>query len=416
MNLLDKIKADIARHELMACHDLQGQLAAIDVKALAVLGTDNETPSYSVDNRTATIKIRGLLIPSASRDYGDWATGYNYINQYLTKANNDPSVDEIVLDIDSGGGYVKGLDDVIETIANLSKPITTYASGDMYSAAYYLGSSTDNITAEKDSGIGSIGVYVVHEESSKALEKWGETYSIFRSGKWKGAFNWFSPLAKHEKERLQQGVDEAASLFFNHVAYKRNIDTMTIADWQGDTFSATKAKELGLIDEIVGQTVTQSPVDKFLETKADFSATSTQNPINLMEDTMDLNEAKAKISELQGQVADKDSALTAAQAKAADAETKLAEVTTKLEKIQAESRNKAVADLEAKTGKTFSDAEKQAFASMSDDQFALVASMAESNKPVMPASLQQAQITAGNTESAGLAGVIANLTKGANNA
>ena len=413
MNLLEKIKADIARHELMACHDLQGQLAAIDVKALAVLGKDSETPSYSVDNRTATIKIRGLLIPSASRDYGDWATGYNYINQYLAKANNDPFVDEIVLDIDSGGGYVKGLDDVIETIANLSKPITTYASGDMYSAAYYLGSSTDNITAEKDSGIGSIGVYVVHSEDSKALEKWGETYSIFRSGKWKGAFNWFSPLAKHEKERLQQGVDEAASLFFNHVAYKRDIDAMTIADWQGDTFSATKAKELGLIDEIVGKTAINTATQVEITTKADFSATSTQNP---KENTMDLNEAKAKISELQGQVADKDSALTAAQAKAADAETKLAEVTTKLEKIQADGRNKAVADLEAKTGKTFSDAEKQAFAGMSDDQFALVASMAESNKPVMPASLQQAQITAGNTESTGLAGVIANLTKGANNA
>ena len=412
MNLLDKIKADIARHELMACHDLQGQLAAIDVKALAVLGADNETPSYSVDNRTATIKIRGLLIPSASRDYGDWATGYNYINQYLAKANNDPFVDEIVLDIDSGGGYVKGLDDVIETIANLSKPITTYASGDMYSAAYYLGSSTGRITAEKDSGIGSIGVYVVHSEDSKALEKWGETYSIFRSGKWKGAFNWFSPLAKHEKERLQQGVDEAASLFFNHVAYKRDIDTMTIADWQGDTFSATKAKELGLIDEIVGKTAINTATQVEITTKADNSATTT----NPKENTMDLAQAQAKISELQGQVADKDSALTQAQAKANDAEAKLAAMTAKFEKLQADGRNKAVADLEAKTGKTFSDAEKQAFASMSDDQFALVASMAESNKPVMPASLQQAQITAGNTESTGLAGVVANLAKGANNA
>ena len=406
MNLLDKIKADIARHELMSCHDLQGQLTAIDVKALAVLGKDSETPSYSVDNRTATIKIRGLLVPSASRDYGDWITGYNYINQYLAKANNDPFVDEIVLDIDSGGGYVKGLDDVIETIANLSKPITTYASGDMYSAAYYLGSSTNNITAEKDSGIGSIGVYVVHSEESKALEKWGETYSIFRSGKWKGAFNWFSPLAKHEKERLQQGVDEAASLFFNHVAYKRDIDTMTIADWQGDTFSATKAKELGLIDEIVGKTVTQSPVDKFLETKAESSATTDPKPKEL---DMDLVQALAENSNLKAQVADKETAL-------ASKDAKIAELQAKLTEQQANNRNKGVADLEAKTGKTFSDAEKQAFAGMSDDQFALVASMAESNKPVMPASLQQAQITAGNTESTGLAGVIANLTKGANNA
>lgn len=406
MNLLDKIKADIARHELMACHDLQGQLTAIDVKALAVLGKDSETPSYSVDNRTATIKVRGLLVPSASRDYGDWITGYNYINQYLAKANNDPFVDEIVLDIDSGGGYVKGLDDVIETIANLSKPISAYASGNMYSAAYYLGSSTDRITAEKDSGIGSIGVYVVHSEESKALEKWGETYSIFRSGKWKGAFNWFSPLAKHEKERLQQGVDEAASLFFNHVAYKRNIDTMTIADWQGDTFSATKAKELGLIDEIVGKTVTQSPVDKFLETKAESSATTNPQPKEL---DMDLVQALAENSNLKAQVAEKETAL-------ASKDAKIAELQAKLTEQQAESRNKAVADLEAKTGKTFSDAEKQAFASMSDDQFALVASMAESNKPVMPASLQQAQITAGNTESTGLAGVVANLAKGANNA
>ena len=406
MNILDKIKADIARHELMACYDLQGQLAAIDVKALAVLGKDSDTPSYSVDNRTATIKIRGLLIPSASRDYGDWVTGYNYINQYLAKANNDPFVDEIVLDIGSGGGYVKGLDDVIETIANLSKPITTYASGDMYSAAYYLGSSTNNITAEKGSGIGSIGVYVVHGEESKALEKWGETYSIFRSGKWKGAFNWFSPLAKHEKERLQQGVDEAASLFFNHVAYKRDIDAMTIADWQGDTFSAAKAKELGLIDEIVGQTVTQSPVDKFLETKAESSATTNPQPKEL---DMDLVQALAENSNLKAQVAEKETAL-------ASKDAKIAELQAKLTEQQAESRNKAVADLEAKTGKTFSDAEKQAFAGMSDEQFALVASMAESNKPVMPSSLQQAQITAGNTESTGLAGVIANLTKGASNA
>lgn len=406
MNLLDKIKADIARHELMACYDLQGQLAAIDVKALAVLGTDNESPSYSVDNRTATIKIRGLLVPSASCDYGDWVTGYNYINQYLAKANNDPFVDEIVLDIDSGGGYVKGLDDVIETIANLSKPITTYASGDMYSAAYYLGSSTNNITAEKDSGVGSIGVYVVHSEDSKALEKWGETYSIFRSGKWKGAFNWFSPLAKHEKERLQQGVDEAASLFFNHVAYKRDIDTMTIAGWQGDTFTATKAKELGLIDEIVGKTVTQSPVEKFLETKAESSATTNPQPKEL---DMDLVQALAENSNLKAQVADKETAL-------ASKDAKIAELQAKLNEQQANNRNKAVADLEAKTGKTFSDAEKQAFVGMSDEQFALVASMAESNKPVMPASLQQAQITAGNTESTGLAGVIANLTKGASNA
>lgn len=406
MNLLDKIKSDIVRHELMACYDLQGQLAAIDVKALAALGKDDDTPSYSIDNRTATIKVRGLLIPNASRDYGRWATGYNIINQYLAKADADPFVDEIVLDVDSGGGYVKGLDDVIEHIANLSKPISAYASGDMYSAAYYLGVSCDNIRAEKDSGIGSIGVYAVHEESSKALAQWGETYSIFRSGKWKGAFSWFMPLAKHEKERLQQGVDEAASLFFNHVAARRDLDTMTIADWQGDTFSASKAKELGLIDEIVGKPATQPPVNRHAETKAEASATTNPPPKEL---DMDLVQALAENSNLKAQVAEKETAL-------ASKDAKIAELQAKLTEQQAANRNKAVAELEAKTGKTFSDEQKQAFVGMSDEQFALVASLAEASKPVMPASLQQAQITEGSTELTGLAGVIANLNKGANHA
>ena len=125
---------------------------------------------------------------------------------------------------------------------------------------------------------------------------------------------------------------------------------------------------------------------------------------------MDLVQALAENSNLKTQVAEKETAL-------ASKDAKIAELQAKLTEQQTAQRTAAITALAEKTGKTFSDAEKKAFASMSDDQFAIVASMAESNKPVMPSSLQQAQITAGNTESTGLAGVIANLEKqGANHA
>ncbi|MGZ9927849.1 S49 family peptidase, partial [Escherichia coli] len=88
-------------------------------------------------------------------------------------------------------------------------------------------------------------VYVVHTEESGWLERYGEKVSLFRSGKWKAAFNSFMPLTDDEKTRLQEGVDESASVFFNHVAAQRNIDAKTVKNWEGDCFTAVKAKELG---------------------------------------------------------------------------------------------------------------------------------------------------------------------------
>lgn len=331
-NLKAQIEADIKSHAVFACHNLQASVAAIDFVALS-LSQDHQEQGYGVDGTTAVINVRGLLVPQMSRDRSNWGiTAYNQIARYLARANSDPFIDGIRLDIDSGGGYVAGLDDVVEQIANLDKPITTFVSGDMYSAAYWLGVSTEKITAKKSSGIGSIGVFVVHSESSKGLEKQGDTLSIFRSGKWKGAFNWFSPLAKYEKDRLQQGVDDTASLFFNHVARQRKLTAQQVKDWQGDVFTAQQAKECGLIDAIVGKsTTTANHVKQHKQQTAQQTAVAfntglaslTQNP---KETTMELPQALAaldekdkRISELQRQVVQKDSLATTAMRERDDA-------------------------------------------------------------------------------------------------
>ena len=68
MNLQAKIKRDIDSHALMACHDLQGELASIDFKSLARYNDDDSEPSYTVENGVATIDVRGLLIPDSLSD------------------------------------------------------------------------------------------------------------------------------------------------------------------------------------------------------------------------------------------------------------------------------------------------------------------------------------------------------------
>lgn len=380
MNLQAKIKRDINRHALMACHDLNGELASIDFKALSRHSDDDSEAAYTVENGVATIDVRGLLVPETSSDYRSWGvTGYANLADYIQQANDDYTVTSIVLDIDSSGGYVAGLDGITETIYQSAKPIETFVSGDMYSAAYWLGASTSKVTASKQSGIGSIGVYVVHTEESGWLERYGEKISLFRSGKWKAAFNSFMPLTDDEKQRLQEGVDESASVFFNHVAAQRNIDAKTIKAWEGDVFTAVKAKELGLIDAIADSVAVSSSTNQ-----------GNTNPKTEGE-SMDLQEAQAKIKELEASEAK-------AVQEAADAKAEAQAAKDALAESQASTRQAAIDKLAADTGREFTDEQVTAFKAMDDAQFAVAEFMAQPvtpKAPELPDGLDKAQATNG---------------------
>lgn len=396
MNLQAKIKRDINSHALMACHDLNGELASIDFKALSRHSDDGSEAAYTVENGVATIDVRGLLVPETSSDYRSWGvTGYANLADYIQQANDDYAVTSIVLDIDSGGGYVAGLDGITETIYQSAKPVETFVSGDMYSAAYWLGASTSKVTASKQSGIGSIGVYVVHTEESGWLERYGEKVSLFRSGKWKAAFNSFMPLTDDEKQRLQEGVDESASIFFNHVAAQRNVDAKTVKGWEGDVFTAVKAKELGLIDEIADSVSTSSNTTQ-----------SNNNPEEY--DLNELEKAQAKITALEKEKAE---AVQAATERAEKAEKALSD-------SQASTRQAAIDKLAADTGRTFTDEQVTAFKAMDDAQFAVAEFMAkpvEKKAPDLPGGLDKAQATNGREggESKILAAVEAAKAQGA---
>lgn len=399
MNLQAKIKRDIDSHALMSCTGLEHQLASIDFKALSRYNDDDSEAAYTVESGVATIDVRGLLVPETSSDYRSWGvTGYANLADYIQQANDDYTVTSIVLDIDSGGGYVAGLDGITESIYQSAKPIETFVSGDMYSAAYWLGASTSKVTASKQSGIGSIGVYVVHTEESGWLERYGEKVSLFRSGKWKAAFNSFMPLTADEKTRLQEGVDESASIFFNHVAAQRNVDAKTVKGWEGDVFTAVKAKELGLIDAIADSVAVSSSTKQ-----------SNNNPEEY--DLNELEKAQAEIAALKADKVKDEQAIADAKAEALAAQNALAET-------QAATRQTAIDKLAVDTGRTFTEDQVTAFKAMDNAQFAVAEFMAkpvEQKAPPLPEGLDKEQATSGRQsgESKILAAVEAAKAQGA---
>ena len=96
------------------------------------------------DAGVATISIKGSLTNDGDSDWNEWMgmTGYPEIRDAMISAATDTSVQHIILDIDSGGGAVSGVDDtakLIRLVHDNVKPVTAFTDGSMYSAAYWLG-------------------------------------------------------------------------------------------------------------------------------------------------------------------------------------------------------------------------------------------------------------------------------------
>ena len=397
MNLQAKIKRDIKSHALMACHDLNGELASIDFKALSRHSDDGGEAVYTVENGVATIDVRGLLVPETSSDYRSWGvTGYANLANYIQQANDDYTVERIVLDIDSVGGYVKGQHLVDEAIADNTKPIETFVSGNAYSAAYRIAVMTDRITASQFSGIGSIGTIVKHTEQVSRLKQIGITVTNIRSGKWKAVFGDDEPLTDEQLAEIQSGVDANAQEFFKHVASYRSLNADTIASLEGRCFDATRAKELGLIDEIADSVSTSSQATQ-----------SNNNPEEY--DLNELEKAQAKITALEKEKAE---AVQVATERAEKAEKALSD-------SQASTRQAAIDKLAADTGREFTDEQSTAFKAMDEAQFAVVAAVMQPTSKdtvvTLPDGLDKAQATNGREggESKILAAVEAAKAQGA---
>lgn len=90
-------------------------------------------------------------------------------------ALNDPSISEIVLDINSGGGAAVGCKELADYIfqSRQTKPITAIVNYSAYSAAYFIASACSKIVVSQTSGVGSIGVIMEHLDTSGWKSKWG---------------------------------------------------------------------------------------------------------------------------------------------------------------------------------------------------------------------------------------------------
>lgn len=167
----------------------------------------------------------------------------------------DDTVKAVVLRVDSGGGSAQASELIWQAVTELKtkKPVIVSMSDVAASGGYYISSNATKIFAEADTLTGSIGVVGGKIAPGGALAKVG--INTFPMGRGKHATMMASllPWNDDEKAVIQNTMEEVYKVFVGRVASGRNKkpeDIQPIA--QGRVWTGTRAKELGLIDEIGG--------------------------------------------------------------------------------------------------------------------------------------------------------------------
>ena len=205
----------------------------------------------------AVIDVFGTLTRTWGCDPYSGSTGYDGIWTKLAYAIDDAAVKGIWLRINSGGGAVDGLFDLVDAIAQVSrrgggKPIWAYAGDYAYSAAYALGMACDHFVTSVLGGVGSIGALAIHVDYTAMMDAEGIKATIFRSAERKAiGVGGIEPLDQPEIDHIQAQIDEAGDYFEERVALYRGVSKLAISETRGRDYTARQARAIGLIDDIL---------------------------------------------------------------------------------------------------------------------------------------------------------------------
>jgi protease-4 len=163
------------------------------------------------------------------------------------------SVRAVVVDIDSPGGSASASEYLYRALARVAakKPVVAYIRGTGASGAYLLSCAATKIVALPMSIVGSIGVITVRPLLYEVMRKWGVRVAVTKRGRLKDMWMPFREPTEEEKQKEQALLDEFYEHFVSTVAEARKLDQATVRDLAtGELFTATKAKQAGLIDEV----------------------------------------------------------------------------------------------------------------------------------------------------------------------
>ena len=254
-------------HEQITAADMPAFAAdflAGKVQAGAVSRRASAGKAYHLDGNVAVIAVDGSLMhKSGYVGSQSGAMGYDGLDVQLQAAMGDAQVQGILLDINSPGGEVAGVQALATALADSTKPVWAHANETAASAAYWLASAADKLVLSNTASVGSIGVLWAHTDVSKMLKDEGYKVTLIHAGAHKVDGNPYEPLPADVRADVQSEIDALHLEFAGAVAVNRKMKLQAVLATEARMYRGSDAVQAGLADKVAS----------FDATLADFKTT-----------------------------------------------------------------------------------------------------------------------------------------------
>jgi protease-4 len=207
----------------------------------------------SVEGKIVVIPLSGSITTEGSSLLSDSTITPELVRDYLARVEKDKAVKAIVFRIESPGGEIAPCQEILWEIERVqeTKPIVVSMGRTAASGGYYISTKADKIVALPTTQTGSIGVISAIINVEELLEKLGIQIEIFKGGKYKDMYRGLREMTPEEEEIMQELVDEYYEQFIDVVIEGRGLSEEEVRNLAtGQIYTGTKAKELGLVDEL----------------------------------------------------------------------------------------------------------------------------------------------------------------------
>lgn len=227
------------------------KLHYVSIEEYATVAPNNKN-DYTAKDKIAVIYAEGEIV-SGRDEYGVIDDG-RYV-KLLKEIRNQDDIKAVVLRINSPGGSILSAENIYRQLVGLKADgkIIVVSMGDLAaSGGYYLSAMADSIFAQPNTLTGSIGVFSLIPNPSRAMkDKLGIQFDTVRTGPYSADFTVLFPWTEREHNYLQARTDAYYEMFLNKVSEGRGMTRDEVhAVAQGRIWSGQRAKEIGLVDKL----------------------------------------------------------------------------------------------------------------------------------------------------------------------
>jgi protease-4 len=238
---------------------LKGLVGAGSDEKLELATLDDVKEKIKVDNAVGSIGKDEIAVYYAFGEIDGSLSTEEGINskkvmKELRELREDKNVKAVVLRVNSPGGSAIGSEQIWREVVLLkkAKPVVVSMGDYAASGGYYISCAADCIVANSTTLTGSIGIFGMFPVAEKLLkEKAGLDFDVVKTNKMSDLGSFSRSFNQEEKAVMQNYVNDGYDLFLKRCADGRGMSVEDIDKvGQGRVWTGSRAKELGLVDEI----------------------------------------------------------------------------------------------------------------------------------------------------------------------